>query len=179
MASRKERAKAIYEAVHWHFYLMSHTIHAHEIGLLTVTPLGIRQKLIQDDVAQGGKLTHSDFDLRADFLAWTSRPDKDNFIIVEVKSCLADFRADKKWQNYFRFCNQFFFAVDREFPVDKIKDEIGRAGILVFDGTRYMEINKRAVRYSLGEGVSKERLIFTIARRLYYQLYSQGKGGMK
>jgi hypothetical protein len=37
-------------------------------------------------------------------------------IIVEVKSCLADFRSDNKWQEYMSYCEEFFFAVDADFP---------------------------------------------------------------
>jgi hypothetical protein len=36
--------------------------------------------------------------------------------IVEVKSCRADFLADRKWQDYLGFCDRFYFAVDRDFP---------------------------------------------------------------
>jgi hypothetical protein len=36
--------------------------------------------------------------------------------IVEVKSCRADFVADRKWQAYLAFCDRFYFAVDRDFP---------------------------------------------------------------
>ncbi|WP_020398376.1 MmcB family DNA repair protein [Kordiimonas gwangyangensis] len=37
-------------------------------------------------------------------------------IIVEVKSSLADFRSDSKWQEYLSYCEEFFFAVDGDFP---------------------------------------------------------------
>ena len=30
--------------------------------------------------------------------------------IVEVKSCLADFRADGKWPDYNSYCDRFYFA---------------------------------------------------------------------
>ena len=36
--------------------------------------------------------------------------------IVEIKSCLNDFRTDKKWQGYLGFCDQFSFAVNGNFP---------------------------------------------------------------
>src|SRR3954453_23397465 len=36
--------------------------------------------------------------------------------IVEVKSCLADFRSDQKWPEYREFCDRFFFAVGPDFP---------------------------------------------------------------
>ena len=37
-------------------------------------------------------------------------------IIAEVKSCRADFEVDQKWQDYLEFCDQFYFAVDLDFP---------------------------------------------------------------
>ncbi len=37
-------------------------------------------------------------------------------VIVEVKSCLADFRSDRKWQDYLPFSDEFYFAVDAGFP---------------------------------------------------------------
>ncbi|MEL7480632.1 MAG: MmcB family DNA repair protein [Pseudomonadota bacterium] len=50
--------------------------------------------------------------------------------IVEVKSGLADFRADHKWPDYQPFCDRFFFAVDQTFPQDLIPEE---AGLIVAD----------------------------------------------
>jgi hypothetical protein len=38
--------------------------------------------------------------------------------IIEIKSCLADFRADRKWQDYLDYCDHFYFAVDADFPHD-------------------------------------------------------------
>lgn len=37
-------------------------------------------------------------------------------IIIEVKSSLADFRSDNKWRDYLSYCEEFFFAVDADFP---------------------------------------------------------------
>ncbi len=37
-------------------------------------------------------------------------------ILVEVKSCLADFRSDTKWQDYLGYAEEFYFAVDDNFP---------------------------------------------------------------
>ena len=36
--------------------------------------------------------------------------------IVEIKTCLEDFRSDRKWPEYLAFCDRFFFAVPEEFP---------------------------------------------------------------
>ena len=51
--------------------------------------------------------------------------------IVEVKSCLEDFRADSKWHGYGEFCDRFFFAVDAAFPTERLPEE---AGLIVADG---------------------------------------------
>jgi hypothetical protein len=51
--------------------------------------------------------------LRVDVLALGP---KGEVWIVECKSCLADFRSDKKWQSYLPWCDQFFWAVDADFP---------------------------------------------------------------
>jgi hypothetical protein len=51
--------------------------------------------------------------------------------IVEVKSCLNDFRTDQKWEDYRAHCDRLFFAVDCDFPQEAIPDE---AGLMVVDG---------------------------------------------
>jgi hypothetical protein len=45
--------------------------------------------------------------------------------IVEVKSSLADFRADQKWPGYRDYCDRFFFAVGPDFPVELIPSGTG------------------------------------------------------
>ena len=45
--------------------------------------------------------------------------------IVEVKSCLADFRADGKWEDYLEFCDRFYFAVDEAFPQQVLPKSTG------------------------------------------------------
>jgi hypothetical protein len=50
---------------------------------------------------------------RADIVALSP---EGTLTIVEVKSCLADFRADGKWEDYLEFCDRFYFAVDEDFP---------------------------------------------------------------
>jgi len=47
------------------------------------------------------------------------------FTVVEVKSSLADFRADDKWQEYLPFCDFFYFAVNADFPQDRLPDDVG------------------------------------------------------
>lgn len=50
---------------------------------------------------------------------------KGNVLVVEIKSSLADFRADKKWPDYLDCCDKFYFAVPPDFPRDVIPDNIG------------------------------------------------------
>lgn len=50
---------------------------------------------------------------------------KGEIVIVEVKSCRADFEVDAKWPDYLDFADRFFFAVDAEFPRDLIPEEVG------------------------------------------------------
>ncbi len=45
--------------------------------------------------------------------------------IVEVKSGRADFLADRKWQAYLGFCDRFYFAVDRDFPLELLPESEG------------------------------------------------------
>ena len=45
--------------------------------------------------------------------------------MIEVKSSIADFRADSKWPEYMPFCDQLYFAVANDFPQELIPDETG------------------------------------------------------
>tara|TARA_R110002072_G_scaffold10523_25_gene48942 strand:- start:2834 stop:3331 length:498 start_codon:yes stop_codon:yes gene_type:complete len=47
------------------------------------------------------------------------------FVIVEVKSTVADFRGDRKWHEYLAFCERFYFAVPAGFPMDMMPDDCG------------------------------------------------------
>jgi hypothetical protein len=46
-------------------------------------------------------------------------------VIIEIKSSVADFRADRKWQEYRRWCDRLYFAVAQDFPMDLIPAECG------------------------------------------------------
>src|ERR1700732_2110752 len=45
--------------------------------------------------------------------------------IVEIKSSVADFRADRKWPEYWEFCDRFYFAVAASFPRDLLPAACG------------------------------------------------------
>lgn len=45
--------------------------------------------------------------------------------IVEVKSCVDDFRVDHKWPEYLEFADALFFAVSPQFPQELLPAEAG------------------------------------------------------
>ena len=45
--------------------------------------------------------------------------------IVEIKSSVADFRADRKWPDYRDFCDRFFFAIPDTVPESLIPEACG------------------------------------------------------
>jgi hypothetical protein len=46
-------------------------------------------------------------------------------IIVEIKSSVADFRADQKWMDYRRHCDRLFFATHAGVPCEIFPAEVG------------------------------------------------------
>lgn len=51
-------------------------------------------------------------------------------IIVEIKSSLADFRADRKWTRYWGHCDRLLFAIPVTMPMAIMPEE---AGLIVAD----------------------------------------------
>ncbi len=51
--------------------------------------------------------------------------DKGEIIILEVKSGPEDFRADNKWHEYSDYCDIFYFAIGRDFPIEILPPHIG------------------------------------------------------
>lgn len=64
---------------------------------------------------------------RADVLTMDG---KGRFTIVEIKTSLADFRADAKWEEYLEFCDSYYFAVPDHFPREVLP---GEHGLIVAD----------------------------------------------
>lgn len=64
--------------------------------------------------------------------------------IVEVKSSVADYRSDSKWQDYLEFCDRYFFAVPLDFPKDLIPVECGLIVADAFGGEflRHPELSR-------------------------------------
>ena len=93
--------------------------------------------------------------------------------IVEIKSCLEDFRADQKWPEYREFCDRLFFAVAPEFPRQLLPED---TGLVVAD--RYGgEILRPAPLHKLAGARRKAmtlRLLRTAALRLQGAIDPEG-----
>jgi hypothetical protein len=59
---------------------------------------------------------------RADILALGKGGE---LVIVEIKSSVADFRADQKWPSYREFADRLYFAVASGFPTALIPEDCG------------------------------------------------------
>jgi hypothetical protein len=51
--------------------------------------------------------------------------------IIEIKSSVADFRADKKWMDYRAHCDRLFFATTQQVPCEIFPPD---TGLIVADG---------------------------------------------
>ena len=51
-------------------------------------------------------------------------------LIVEIKSCLIDYRTDGKWHEYLDYCDRLYFAVAADFPCEVLP---GEAGLILAD----------------------------------------------
>jgi hypothetical protein len=74
------------------------------LGYSTVTELGLSDGRRADIVALGGDGT---------------------LLIVEIKSSVADFRADRKWRDYAAHCDKLYFAISDATPAEIIPEEAG------------------------------------------------------
>jgi hypothetical protein len=76
-------------------------------------------------------------------------------ILVEVKSCRADFVADRKWHEYLDYCDRFYFAVASHFPRDLLPPGEG----LILADRFGAEIVREAPVRALGPARRKAMLI--------------------
>lgn len=79
--------------------------------------------------------------------------------IVEIKSCLEDFRTDQKWPEYREFCDRLYFAVAPGFPREILPDD---TGLIVAD--RYGgELLRSAPEHKLA-GARRKAMTLRLAR---------------
>lgn len=95
--------------------------------------------------------------------------------IVEVKSSLADFRADTKWPDYRLHCDRLYFATHAEVPLDVFPQE---AGLILSDGFS-AEILRSAPEHRMAAATRKAvtlRFAQAAANRLHDALDPQARG---
>lgn len=82
------------------------------------------------------------------------------FVIVEVKSTVADFRGDRKWHEYLAFCERFYFAVPAGFPVELMPDDCGLIVTDPYDAA----VRRESLTHKLNTNRKRRQLIrFAIA----------------
>ena len=101
-------------------------------------------------VQKNGKVSIARYEkVRADLIAINHRHQT---VIVETKSCPADFRSDTKWESYLPLCNKFYFAADpktaeyiREAIVERKMKGVGVIAVETVDRVRLHQ-NVRFIR---------------------------------
>ncbi|MEZ5841384.1 MAG: MmcB family DNA repair protein [Hyphomicrobiales bacterium] len=93
---------------------------------------------------------------RADILAVGP---KGEIWIVEIKSSLADFRADHKWPDYRAHCDRLFFATRAEVPLEVFPET---AGLILADGFG-AEILREAPEHKL-PGATRKAVMLRMAQ---------------
>ncbi|BAR98997.1 transcription elongation factor [Blastochloris viridis] len=101
---------------------------------------------------------------RADLVALSSNGE---VWIVEIKSCVADFRADHKWPDYRLHCDRLLFAVDPAFPTDILPDDVG---LIIADG-HGAELIRAAPEHRL-PGPTRKALTLRFARAAALRLHA-------
>jgi len=77
---------------------------------------------------------------RADVVAVNAASD---ILIVEIKSSVADFRADQKWRDYRAHCDRFYFAIPQDIPPRIMPEDEGLIVADGFDASILREANAR------------------------------------
>ena len=83
---------------------------------------------------------------------------KKEIIIVEVKSNKKSLKYDKKWKNYLKYCNYFYFATNEKLKEFHFSKNIG----VIQNNSNTAKIIKKSKYQKLSENKKKE-LIFRIA----------------
>lgn len=86
--------------------------------------------------------------------------------IIEIKSCLQDFRTDQKWQGYLDYCDGFCFAVNQDFPVSVLPQEQGVIIADRFGATVVREIATKPPLVAARRKAMTLRIARTAAARL-------------
>jgi hypothetical protein len=82
-------------------------------------------------------------------------------LIVEIKSSIADFRADQKWQAYLDHCDLFAFAVSPSFPTAILPPEVG---LFLSDGYEALALRQPATSPAPLPPARRRQLLIRFAR---------------
>jgi hypothetical protein len=89
---------------------------------------------------------------RADIVALAQ---DSTLLIVEIKSSIADFRADSKWPDYRAHCDRLYFAISEEIPPEIMPAD---AGLIIADGFG-AEILREAPDHRLAAATRRSMLL--------------------
>jgi len=79
---------------------------------------------------------------KVDFVVFKKRGRNAESIGVEIKSCRADFKTDKKWEQYLKHFSRFYFACPRGvIDPEELPDEVG---LLTWSGSDFLRSAKAA-----------------------------------
>lgn len=132
MATRKETAEALKQMVVMHFCKRNYAC------------------FVEQGVNRRGRL-------RADVIAMALTG---HIVIVEVKSCKADYTTDKKHQDYLPYCDQFYHCWPSDFGVELPAG----TGLLLPNTVGHLKVAKRAAINKM-EGAVRRMLITRLAWR--------------
>lgn len=107
---------------------------------------------------------------RADLVVLGS---KGEFLIVEIKSSIEDFRVDKKWPDYRQHCDRLYFATHPGVPAEIFPDD---AGFILSDG-HGAEILREAPEHKLS-GPTRKALMLRFARAGARRLFAAELAGV-
>ena len=88
--------------------------------------------------------------------------------IVEIKSSIADFRADQKWTEYRDYCDALLFAVAPDFPLDILPADTG----LILADAYAGEMVRLAPQHPL-PAARRKALTMSLARTASMRLHAQ------
>lgn len=88
--------------------------------------------------------------------------------IIEIKSSIADFRADQKWPEYREYCDALLFAVAPDFPTDILPED---AGLILADS--YAGELVRQPPIHLIASARRKALTLAVARTASMRLHAQ------
>lgn len=98
---------------------------------------------------------------RADVVALNTRGD---IVVVEVKSCTADYASDTKWEHYFSYANYVYFCIPPEMKVPQALLDHPKVGLLIPQQDGLLRVCKRPKRTPVPGKLRKALVLHLIFR---------------